>query len=562
MALTAKRTTAAGGTDTAPTTTAGVWTAIDALLIAAGWTAIFDFSTGLSTWAVSTAFSVGQRVETNGFRYQCIGAGTSLGTGTGPTGTAQAITDGTVTWRYLSSAGVSDKCYKSTGESGSETIFVRVAATTTTAINTFHYQYFNSSLGFGYNGIWAGGSAGTINYSQFSFTNGNAVNYIMVADKDNFVCATVDSANSKWFIAGGHLKRNPNTNQNTFATTGTVVAGANRTITVASGNPVTAGYVVGDRVFVVAQEGSSPTNEQIPCYAAIITALTSTTITIDQAQESTATGALIGADPRPMFYIQNTVGGDPVSASFAFVLYRWNKDVVNLWVSAPTASGHQGYPNAANGIPMLTTAAAELDPDNRTGRVKQGEIAFLWANLNGVNNTSEYCGIIPKLYANPRTTDALWAVGRSVKEVSNFDYVAVPISPPSTGRRLMVGPVAVGGSSNFSIDLYTIGGDTLVEADLVRERDGAHGSQDKAFQLYQDGKNGYPLQIEGYTGDLVAPIATDIVVQANFEAFRNQQGSDHPQNTTNTIAGEAIPQDSLTAKTGGGVGGGFNSGFN
>ena len=72
-----------------------------------------------SLWAVSTAYSVGDRVINSGNVYICVDAGNSAGSGDGPTGTSagivddgviwdyesadSAISDGTVTWVYKSS---------------------------------------------------------------------------------------------------------------------------------------------------------------------------------------------------------------------------------------------------------------------------------------------------------------------------------------------------------------------------------------------------------------------------------------------------------------------------
>jgi hypothetical protein len=54
----------------------------------------------LSAWGAATAYVIGDR-RTNAARcYQCTIAGTSAGSG-GPTTTASAIVDGTVTWTYL-----------------------------------------------------------------------------------------------------------------------------------------------------------------------------------------------------------------------------------------------------------------------------------------------------------------------------------------------------------------------------------------------------------------------------------------------------------------------------
>lgn len=54
----------------------------------------------LTAWASSHAYIAGARVTNGGNAYVCTTGGTSAGSG-GPTTTASAITDNTVTWRYL-----------------------------------------------------------------------------------------------------------------------------------------------------------------------------------------------------------------------------------------------------------------------------------------------------------------------------------------------------------------------------------------------------------------------------------------------------------------------------
>lgn len=56
---------------------------------------------GLSAWASSHAYTVGNRISSSSNAYQCITAGTSASSG-GPTTTAADITDGTAHWKYLS----------------------------------------------------------------------------------------------------------------------------------------------------------------------------------------------------------------------------------------------------------------------------------------------------------------------------------------------------------------------------------------------------------------------------------------------------------------------------
>lgn len=54
----------------------------------------------LTAWAGTTAYAVGNLRSNGGNIYLATAAGTSAGSG-GPTGTGTAITDGTVTWRYI-----------------------------------------------------------------------------------------------------------------------------------------------------------------------------------------------------------------------------------------------------------------------------------------------------------------------------------------------------------------------------------------------------------------------------------------------------------------------------
>jgi hypothetical protein len=54
----------------------------------------------LPSWAGTTSYSVGDRVTNASRCFQCVVAGTSAGSG-GPTTTADSITDGGVTWRYI-----------------------------------------------------------------------------------------------------------------------------------------------------------------------------------------------------------------------------------------------------------------------------------------------------------------------------------------------------------------------------------------------------------------------------------------------------------------------------
>jgi hypothetical protein len=56
-------------------------------------------------WATSTAYAVGAYVSANGNLYKAVTAGTSATSGTGPTGTASNVADGSVVWAYQNPVG-------------------------------------------------------------------------------------------------------------------------------------------------------------------------------------------------------------------------------------------------------------------------------------------------------------------------------------------------------------------------------------------------------------------------------------------------------------------------
>lgn len=572
MALVARRTAAAGGADATFNSAATAWTAVDALLIAAGWTVLHDYSSGVLGWVASTGpvpgpqvditYNAGDVVEVNGNRYQCIQSGaTAFSPATGPTGTGQSIVDRTCVWRFLSSAGASDKVYTSTGESGNEKIFVQVGYNTNPApvLNFRCFQYFDTATKFGYNPIYPGALTNITN--QYGFTAATTVNYAMVADKDSFVGITVDSSNARRLFAGGLLKRQPSLISTFFTSNGAVTAGPNKTFSFSSGDPIASGYRVGDRVFVVSQQSNPGAIyvQTVPVYAAVITALTSSSITIDFAQEDTAAGAFIGADPQPFFCFGISTNTSPVSlASTAFVAYKWNNNVVNLFTAGPAAN--QGYPNAIGGGGISISGAAEVDPDNRTNRVFLSEQTFL-INAGAGGLVSEVVGIIPKLYVNPRTSDALWAIGRTTKAATNYDYVTFPNQAPSTGQRNAVGPIAISGSSNYTAQVVPVDTNLITEAEIQGPREGAGQAVDRTHNVFMVGKDGHPFQAEGVAGpeDGIAANSADLFSWVVYLPNTPQQVDRASQIFLHS--GEPIPQDSPSARTGG-TNSGFNSGFN
>lgn len=72
-----------------------------------GVTPVFDGNIGTivgGAWAESTTYAINSTVSANGNAYQCMTAGTSASSGTGPGGIGANIVDGTAAWTYLSIA--------------------------------------------------------------------------------------------------------------------------------------------------------------------------------------------------------------------------------------------------------------------------------------------------------------------------------------------------------------------------------------------------------------------------------------------------------------------------
>lgn len=83
-----------------------------------------------AAWAISTAYALGDKKLANGNVYSCTTAGTSAGSGSGPSGTGSGITDGTAVWAYVSALGdlTIDNVVISSGQAVSQSTFALTAA--------------------------------------------------------------------------------------------------------------------------------------------------------------------------------------------------------------------------------------------------------------------------------------------------------------------------------------------------------------------------------------------------------------------------------------------------
>lgn len=84
--------------------TPGYWRIYDSTGTTCHWQGTISLSVS-GAWAQSTVYAFGARVSNGGNVYTCVTAGTSNGSGSGPSGTGSGITDGTAVWDYVSALG-------------------------------------------------------------------------------------------------------------------------------------------------------------------------------------------------------------------------------------------------------------------------------------------------------------------------------------------------------------------------------------------------------------------------------------------------------------------------
>lgn len=454
-------------------------------------------------------------------------------------------------WTALDTITSQDIVYTSVGESGNEKLYVR-AQWATTNFNVFHYQFWDSTGHAGYNRIGPATSSAT----QFTFTGGNSLDYIIVATLDSFAAVTRDTtSNNRRLIVGGNIRRASWVNSSFFTSNGSVSSGANAVFNFSSGNPVAAGYKVGDPVMVISQQTSGPAAGVIPVYSAYITALTTSSITIDFAEANTDAGAFIGTDPMPFFFFTNTANTDPgVSTNYVyqgnvFIKYQGNGPS-NIYQQG---TADLGFVSAilSKGIQNTSAEQAVLDPNNRTSRVLLSD-----GLINATFGSSdEQRGAVPLFYFNPRTSDAVWAIARTSKQATNQDLVTFPLTMPATGARFAIGPIPTSGSSNYTIDLYNQDSDTWIEGEVTYII--WPGADKNGFAVETDGKNGHPFQADTVSNnDDVSQI-----LAAVYSPLETEQSDKVGSQSTLTPSGESQPFDSLATTTTS-TSNGFNPGFN
>lgn len=546
MALAERRTAAAGGSQATVSTPTGVWTELTTAMVNAGWVLDTDWSAAGAwpAWTQNTPYPLGSKVTANGNRYYAIVGGTSLGSGTGPNATVTTQGDGSVVWEYQStSATTADAIYSSTGESGNEKIWVRVWVNTT-FVNVEIYQYFASNVK--YNAINMARTA-NINTNQktqqFNYSGSTTINFAVIADKDSIHMVTVDQLNAKRTINFGLLRRFPTVNTTSFVSNNSVTVGANKTFTFSSGDPVAAGYQIGDPIMVVSQQTTGSGNMIIPCFSSRITALTTNSITVLNVPEAVDPGALVGADPFPAYGINSqATSGNPFATNAPFC-HNYNSDSL---VNTYNVSGQAGTLMGLL-IPLRDSAILEMDPNNRTGYQQITEEVFYIGN-------SQMRGSLMKTLGWNTQTNNQWVIAKEVRVSPVKDWLFVRDTPPSTGGAWVMGPFNAT-TATVSFQSYTLSDLGYQELDIhptkviFQDRGSAGLVPSKDFGYHRHHNVEEPVDVDQEMWVFVNHVK-DILGTGSSRRFQG-----------NLFTVEPYPFDSATS-TQGGTSNGFNSGFN
>lgn len=213
---------------------------------------------------------------------------------------------GWTVWYDGNSAPTYLRVYKSTGNSGKDAIFIRIQSPNNGTLIHRSGQYSNASNGNLYNSVR---TTSNMVPTSSTWTTGT-YDYFVMADLDS-VMAYFTTGSTTYIIWNGNLARSPEGNANNLFSSNSETAGTFVTIETTT-SPIDAGYAVGQYVTIGAQEvpGSDTDGGTLPCHMAIITAITSSSITVDRLLSNIAAGAIIGQDPLP--YASSTGNGNAI----------------------------------------------------------------------------------------------------------------------------------------------------------------------------------------------------------------------------------------------------------
>jgi hypothetical protein len=198
-----------------------------------------------------------------------------------------------------STTGQTDRVYRSTGEDGTESLFIRLSQTNATEILRFGiYTWWNSTTHAGYNGV-RGGYASQDEYphaisapSGFSFTG-------WIASNKNGLTIGQSYGTEYGAVYIGLLENrfvaSTRSGRTTLSSGVTVAASGSTVISVVTNNNIE----VGQKVFIINQTNGANAGNLLRC-TVTAKATGQLTVTNDAASATTFdSGALVGGDPQP-----------------------------------------------------------------------------------------------------------------------------------------------------------------------------------------------------------------------------------------------------------------------
>jgi hypothetical protein len=332
------------------------------------------------------------------------------------------------------------------------------------------------AAGTGYNPV-----GNTAAVGRYTFTAGQNIDYIIIADKDSVTWSSRNvTTGVLWTGTFGKLDLHPSTKPTLIADTGTYNPGSNVVVNLTT-NPIAAGYEVGDVITVVSQQtfGSSEPGI-IPVFMTWIRALTTTSMTLDTVREVFKTGARIGEDPQPQFMLDGVVGSNPVVTRSFKVIYEHLPGYRNMYRDAFTSAILAQAGKTLLARSPMQENFAEGDPNNRTGRQTVDRLHVYGTDTGSSDTTpieDALRGWIPRLRYCTDQTKAQWAIGRDIKLTEHATLCDYAVTFLASGTvRYMVGPFTQAGAAGFNVqptnvDLneYVIQGAVLPDSEMFAD---------------------------------------------------------------------------------------------
>jgi hypothetical protein len=210
-----------------------------------------------------------------------------------------------------STTGQTDRVYRSTGEDGTESLFIRLSQTNATEILRFGiYTWWNSTTHAGYNGV-RGGYLGQDEWPHgIQAPSGVSFTGWLAANKNGLtICQKYGTEYGTVYVGllENRFVASTRSGRTTLSSGVTVAASGSTVISVVTNNNIE----VGQKIFVINQTNGSNAGNLLRC-TVIAKATGQLTVTNDAASATTFdSGALVGGDPQPnmIFGLTENLGG-------------------------------------------------------------------------------------------------------------------------------------------------------------------------------------------------------------------------------------------------------------